>query len=93
MVALAQKERGADVQVPHYDTPDGVKIPAAWLIDQCGFKGLEHGGAQVYPKQPLVIVNASGSASPEDILELQQRIIDTIDAKYGIRIFPECEFV
>ena len=93
VVAIARKERGADVQVPHYDTPSGVKIPAAWLIDQCGFKGLEHGGAQVYPRQPLVIVNASGSASPEDILGLQQRIIDTIDAKYGIRIFPECEFV
>jgi len=93
VVAIAREERGEDVQVPHYDTPAGVKIPAAWLIDQCGFKGREHGGAKVYPKQPLVIVNASGNASPEDILALQQEIIDTIDRKYGIRIFPECEFV
>ncbi len=93
VVAIARKERGEEVQVPHYETPDGVKIPAAWLIDQCGFKGLEHGGAKVYPKQPLVIVNASGEARPEDILGLQQQIIDTIAGKYGIRIFPECEFV
>ena len=93
VVGIARKERGDDVKVPHYETPDGVKIPAAWLIDQCGFKGMEHGGAKVYPQQPLVIVNASGEARPEDILDLQQQIIDTIDHKYGIRIFPECEFV
>ena len=93
IVAIAKAENGPDYEVPHYDVGDRVKVPAAWMIDQCGFKGMRLGGAQVYPKQPLVIVNASGSASPEDILGLQQRIIDTIDAKYGIRIFPECEFV
>ena len=62
--------------VPHYDLPDGtVKVPAAWLIDQCGFRGKVLGGAQVYEKQPLVIVNASGSASPEDVLALENQII------------------
>ena len=54
------------------------------MIDQCGFKGATNGGAQVYNKQPLVIVNASGNASPEEIIGLEKRIIDTIAAKYGI---------
>ena len=91
--ALAREENGPEYQVPHYDTPDGIKVPAAWLIDQCGFKGVQNGGAQVYPKQPLVIVNASGNAAPEDIIGLEKRIIDTISAKYGITLHPEVEHI
>ena len=63
-IACPQSQASA-AEVPHYDLPDGtVKIPAAWLIDRCGFRGAKLGGAQVYEKQPLVIVNASGEASP-----------------------------
>ena len=91
--AIAQEEQGPDYQVPHYDTPDGVKVPAAWMIEQCGFKGARSGGAQVYQKQPLVIVNASGTASPEDIIGLEQQIIKTIEQKYGITLHPEVEHV
>ena len=91
--ALAREENGPEYQVPHYDTPDGIKVPAAWLIDQCGFKGIQNGGAQIYPKQPLVIVNASGNAAPEDIIGLEKRIIDTISAKYGITLHPEVEHI
>ncbi len=93
IVAIAQEEQGPDYQVPHYDTPDGVKVPAAWMIEQCGFKGARNGGAQVYQKQPLVIVNASGTASPEDVVDLEQQIIDAIAAKYGITLHPEVEHI
>jgi len=93
IVKIAQEDNGPGYQVPHYDTPDGVKVPAAWMIDQCGFKGAVNGGAQVYPKQPLVIVNASGSAAPEEIIGLEQRVIDAIAAKYGITLHPEVEHV
>ena len=93
IVEIARQDNGPDCQVPHYDTPDGVKVPAAWMIEQCGFKGVRNGGAQVYPGQPLVIVNASGTASPEDIIGLEQRIIDTIAGKYGITLYPEVEHV
>ena len=63
IVAIAKAENGPEYEVPHYDVGEKVKVPAAWMIDQCGFKGMRLGGAQVYPKQPLVIVNATGSAT------------------------------
>lgn len=91
--ATARQDNGPDYQVPHYVVAGGIKVPAAWLIDQCGFKGATNGGAQVYPKQPLVIVNASGSATPQEIIGLEQKIIDTISAKYGITLHPEVEHV
>ena len=93
IVKIAQKDNGPDYQVPHYDTPDGIKVPAAWMIEQCGFKGVRHGGAQVYPNQPLVIVNASGEASPEEIIGLERRVIDAVAAKYAITLHPEVEHV
>ena len=93
IVALAKEENGPDYEVPHYDVGEKVKVPAAWMIDQCGFKGAREGGAQVYPKQPLVIVNATGSATPDEIIALEHRVIDTIRAKYGIELHPEVEHV
>lgn len=81
-------------EVPHYDLPDGtVKVPAAWLIDRCGFRGQRAGGAQVYEKQPLVIVNASGSASPDDIIALEQQIIAKVKEKYDIELHPEVDHI
>ena len=56
IVAIAKAENGPEYEVPHYDVGEKVKVPAAWMIDQCGFKGMRLGGAQVYPKQPLVEV-------------------------------------
>jgi len=78
--------------VPHY-VLDGrmIKVPAAWLIDQCGFKGARHGGAGVYEKQPLVLVNASGEATPQEVLELEGRIIDAVRSRFGIELHPEVE--
>ncbi|MBR5107361.1 MAG: UDP-N-acetylmuramate dehydrogenase [Bacteroidales bacterium] len=93
IVALAKAENGPDYEVPHYDVGERVKVPAAWMIDQCGFKGMRLGGAQVYPKQPLVIVNATGAATPDEIIALERRVIDTIREKYGIELHPEVEHV
>ena len=93
IVAVAKAENGPEYEVPHYDVGDRVKVPAAWMIDQCGFKGMRLGGAQVYPKQPLVIVNASGSATPVEIMALEQHVIGTIREKYGIELHPEVEHV
>ena len=93
IVAIAKAENGPEYEVPHYDVGDCVKVPAAWMIDQCGFKGMRLGGAQVYPKQPLVIVNATGTATPEEIIALEQRVIGTIRDKYGIELHPEVEHV
>lgn len=88
------RPQNAHADIPHYDLPDGtVKVPAAWLIDQCGFRGKVLGGAQVYEKQPLVIVNASGSASPEDVLNLENQIIAKVKEKYDIDLHPEVDHI
>ncbi len=95
VVSAAEFERiSPDGTAPHYRLPDGsVKIPAAWLIDSCGLKGAEQGGAAVYEKQPLVIVNRSGEASPEDVLALERRIIDGVRERFGIELHPEVEHI
>jgi len=93
IVATAREENGPDYQVPHYEVGDQIKVPAAWMIEQCGFKGATNGGAKVYENQPLVIVNDSGEASPEEIIGLEQRIIRTIEGKYGITLHPEVEHI
>lgn len=78
--------------IPHYDQEGGVKIPAAWLIEQCGWKGKTVGGAQCYPKQPLVLVN-TGNATPQDIITLAQNICDSVKDKFGITISPEVNYI
>ena len=79
--------------MPHFETPQGVKIPAAWLIEQCGWKGKTLGGAQVWPKQPLVIVNAEGKATPEDIINLAKQVSDSVFERFNIRINPEVNYI
>lgn len=83
---------GPEVKVQHFVLPSGsVKVPAAFLIDSLGFKGKSVGGAAVYDKQPLVLVNASGDALPQDIIALEQSIIDAVKSEYGIELVPEVE--
>ena len=92
--AAAKAEHGPDYKVPHYDLPDGtVKVPAAWMIEQCGWKGRRSGGAAVYDKQPLVIVNYTGDAYPEEIVGLERRIIASVKAKFDIDLHPEVEHI
>ena len=80
-------------EMPHFLSPQGVKIPAAWLIEQCGLKGKTLGGAQVWNKQPLVIVNATGNAKPEDIIALAKLVSDSVLERFNIRINPEVNYI
>ena len=89
--AMNRSENGPDAVLPHYEVENGIKVPAAWMIERCGFKGLRLGGAAVYEKQPLVIVNASGEATPEEIIALERKIIDGVKAKFGVELHPEVE--
>ena len=70
-----------------------VKVPAAWLIEQCGWKGRRSGGAAVWDKQPLVIVNYTGEAYPEEIIGLEKRIIASVKTKFGIELHPEVDHI
>jgi UDP-N-acetylmuramate dehydrogenase len=70
-----------------------VKVPAAWMIERCGWKGRRSGGAAVYEKQPLVIVNYTGEAYPEEIVGLERRIIASVKDKFGVELHPEVEHI
>ena len=70
-----------------------IKVPAAWMIEQCGWKGRRSGGAAVYEKQPLVIVNYTGEAYPEEIIGLEKRIIASVKAKFDVELHPEVEHI
>ena len=80
--------------VPSFALDKGLfKVPAAWLIDKCGLKGRKHGGAAVYEKQPLVIVNHSGSAEPGDVIALEEQVKDAVFGKFGVSLEKEVEYV
>ena len=78
--------------MPHFETPQGVKIHAAWLIEQCGWKGKTLGGAQVWSKQPLVIVNAN-NATAQDIIDLAAAVSASVKEKFNITINPEVNYI
>ena len=75
--------------MPHYTIDAGhEKIPAGWMIDQCGWKGKSLGRAGVHDKQALVLVNRGG-ATGEEILRLCEAIRKDVFEKFGIEIKPE----
>ena len=79
--------------MPHYDEPDGrVKIPAGWLIEQAGWKGWHDEHVGVYEKQALVLVHLGGGTG-RDIVELSQKIQQSVEEKFEIKISPEVNFV
>lgn len=79
-------------QMPFYEVEGGVKIPAGWMIDQCGWKGKSLGRAAVHDKQALVLVNLGGATSDE-ILTLCNAICKDVQDKFGIDIHPEVNFI
>ncbi len=79
--------------MPHYDIDDDhVKIPAGWMIDQCGWKGKSMGRAGVHDKQALVLVNRGG-ATGEEVVALCRQIQADVKAKFGIDIYPEVNVI
>ena len=75
--------------MPHYTIDDAhEKIPAGWMIDQCGWKGKSLGRAGVHDKQALVLVNRGG-ATGEEIVKLCETIQKDVKQKFGIDIHPE----
>ena len=79
-------------QMPYYEVEGGVKIPAGWMIDQCGWKGKSLGRAGVHDKQALVLVNLGGATSDE-IITLCNTICKDVKEKFGIDIHPEVNLI
>ena len=80
---------GRDPEVVHYPMPDGsVKLAAGWLIDACGWKGKSIGGAAVYDRQALVLVNRGGATGGE-VVTLARAIQESVYGRFGIRLEPE----
>jgi len=79
--------------VPHYSVDDNnEKIPAGWMIDQCGWKGKSLGKAGVHSRQALVLVNRGG-AEGKDIVALCDAIKRDVKDKFGIDIVPEVNII
>jgi UDP-N-acetylmuramate dehydrogenase len=79
--------------MPHYDVDEEhVKIPAGWMIDQCGWKGKSLGKAGVHDRQALVLVNRGG-ATGQDVIALCQAVCADVEQKFGIALHPEVNIV
>ncbi|TLX73250.1 UDP-N-acetylmuramate dehydrogenase [Labilibacter sediminis] len=80
--------------VPHYKIGDTLcKIPAGWMIEQCGWKGRSLGNAAVHEKQALVLVNKTGKANGEEVLRLASEIEKSVKSKFGITIEKEVNVI
>lgn len=71
---------------------DQIKLAAGWLIDQCGLKGYQIGGAAVHQQQALVLVNKD-NATAQDIVALARYIINAVLQKFSVHLSPEIRFM
>lgn len=92
-VAQFEKLKEQYSGMPSYPAGEGkVKVPAGWLIEQCGFKGKSHGPVGVYEKQALVLVNL-GEARGHEIALVAESIRTAVKDRFGIEIMPEVKYV
>lgn len=94
-IPLAQfedlKKRSENIQ--GYPNGDFVKVPAGWLIEQCGWKGKQIGNVASHQLQSLVIINATGNATGKEIFNFSTMIIDSVMEKFGIELEREVNII
>ncbi len=79
--------------VPSFPTVPGyIKVPAGWLIEQCGWKGKIVGNTGVHKNQALVLVNY-GNAKGEEIKQLSIEVQKSVKQKFGIELEAEVNFI
>ncbi|MFT7197523.1 MAG: UDP-N-acetylmuramate dehydrogenase [Marinoscillum sp.] len=85
--------RAAYEEIPGYKVDEQlVKLPAAWLIDQCGWKGKREGDVGVHDKQALVLVN-HGNGKGKDVLKLSEQIQKSVFSKFAVTLEREVNVV
>jgi UDP-N-acetylmuramate dehydrogenase len=94
---LVKKELVEDLSLryplmPNYPQENGVKVPAGWLIEQCGWKGKVVGNTGSHKSQALVLVNY-GNATGNEVYNLALEIKQSVKEKFGIDIEPEVNLV
>jgi UDP-N-acetylmuramate dehydrogenase len=93
------KLQDAHKEIPFFEEDEIIKIPAGWLIEQCGprqggtsWKGYRQGNVGVHDKQALVLVNYGGATGAE-IVELANEIVQSVKEKFDLNIVPEVNIV
>ena len=76
-----------------YPNGDRVKVPAGWLIEQCGWKGKQIGNVASHKLQSLVIINATGTATGKEIFDFSTEIINSVKEKFGIELEREVNII
>jgi len=76
-----------------YPNGDSVKVPAGWLIEQCGWKGKQIGNVASHKLQSLVIINATGKATGKEIFDFSTMIIKSVKDKFGIELEREVNII
>jgi UDP-N-acetylmuramate dehydrogenase len=85
-------------EMPYFEEKNGnkasvlMKIPAGWLIEQCGWKGKRMGKVGVHSEQALVLVN-HGGATGEEVLTLANKITVSVKEKFGLELMPEVNLI
>lgn len=78
--------------MPHYPASQGVKLSAAWLLDNAGLKGYRVGNVGTYERQPLILVNRGG-AKGTDVAQFASLLVEKVEATFGVTLHPEVRYI
>ncbi|MFC6267983.1 UDP-N-acetylmuramate dehydrogenase [Frigoriflavimonas asaccharolytica] len=79
--------------IPGYPNQEGTKVPAGWLIENCGWKGKEIGNVASHEDQALVIINKTGTATGKEIFDFSTMIIESVREKFKIELEREVNII